>query len=632
MGSLVQNTIFGFEKHKANTFIGGVSTTITSASSLATRLGIPLSRIKAFKTIGSDILFEITDGKYSIPTNAFAGLSTMTYYNDSMGLVTTINNNAFFGCSSVTSYNFPELTTIQSSASNTGGGTFGSNTSLISFSAPKLTSITGGNLTSNGFCFHSNSNLKTFNAPLLNGLIPAYTFYLCSKLTTVTTGIITGIGNLSFCECSELTGFNLSNSTSIGNSAFQNCAKMAYVDSLDQALNIGSSSFNKCLLLPNFSANKVTTIDNTAFFGCSSVTSYNFPELTTIQSSASNAGGGTFGNNTSLISFSAPKLTSITGGNLTSNGFCFHSNSNLKTFNAPLLNGLIPAYTFYLCSKLTTVTTGIITGIGNLSFCECSELTGFNLSNSTSIGNSAFQNCAKMAYVDSLDQALKIGSSSFNKCLLLPNFSANKVTTIDNTAFFGCSSVTSYNFPELTTIQSSASNAGGGTFGNNTSLISFSAPKLTSITGGNLTSNGFCFHSNSNLKTFNAPLLNGLIPAYTFYLCSKLTTVKTGIITEIGKNVFDSCSSFTGVGLDLTECKYFGNQAFRSCYSYTEINAPALVTCGESPSYNGVFENIKTGIIITVSSSLKTINAGQPDGDLVYASQTRQANIIYVAA
>jgi hypothetical protein len=396
-------------------------------------------------------------------------------------------------------------------------------------------------------------------------------------------------------------------------------------------LTIGSFSFNQCKLLPNFSADKVKTINQNAFFGCSSVTSYSFPELTAIESLATNGAGGTFGNNTSLVNFSAPKLNAITGGNLTNNGFCFHSNLNLTTFNAPLLSGLIPASTFYSCPKLTTVTLGTITGVGNQSFNGCSELTGLDLSNSTYIGSNAFQNCIKLSYINSLNEVLTIKNSAFNNCILLPNFSSDKVTAIENAAFLGCYSITSYNFPELITIESSAGTAAGGTFGINKTLVAFSAPKLTSITGGNLTNNGFCFHSNPNLTTFNAPLLSGLIPSATFYLCPKLSTLTLGKITELGKNVFDSCSLLTGAGLNLTECKYFGNQAFRLCYSYANINAPMLTTCGESTAYNGVFESINSGITITVSATLQTINSGAPDADLIYAINTRGAIVNYIS-
>lgn len=55
--------IFGGSKSKANTFIGGVASTITTAGALATKLGIASNRITNFKIVGSDIECSIS-GSY----------------------------------------------------------------------------------------------------------------------------------------------------------------------------------------------------------------------------------------------------------------------------------------------------------------------------------------------------------------------------------------------------------------------------------------------------------------------------------------------------------------------------------------------------------------------------------------
>ena len=67
--------IFGGTKAKANTFIGGVASTITTSGALATKLGIASNRITNFKIVGSDIECRII-GAYSIPAEAYhAGLN-----------------------------------------------------------------------------------------------------------------------------------------------------------------------------------------------------------------------------------------------------------------------------------------------------------------------------------------------------------------------------------------------------------------------------------------------------------------------------------------------------------------------------------------------------------------------------
>jgi len=81
-----------------NTEIGGVSGTITSASSLATKLGISVGNISNFTIVGSDIKCKIT-GSYVIPANFYAGTTNITYYKDVDGLVTSIGTKAFYTCS-----------------------------------------------------------------------------------------------------------------------------------------------------------------------------------------------------------------------------------------------------------------------------------------------------------------------------------------------------------------------------------------------------------------------------------------------------------------------------------------------------------------------------------------------------
>jgi len=84
-----------------NTEIGGVSATITSAASLATKLGISVGNISNFAIAGSDIKCKIT-GNYTLPFNCFSGDSGLTYYYDNDMLVTGFGGNTVF-------YNCPNL-------------------------------------------------------------------------------------------------------------------------------------------------------------------------------------------------------------------------------------------------------------------------------------------------------------------------------------------------------------------------------------------------------------------------------------------------------------------------------------------------------------------------------------------
>lgn len=77
-----------------NTFIGGVASTIGTASALATKLAIDVSRITNFSIVGSDIKCKIT-GSYVIPASCFDGDINIAHYKDLDGLVTDLENNAF---------------------------------------------------------------------------------------------------------------------------------------------------------------------------------------------------------------------------------------------------------------------------------------------------------------------------------------------------------------------------------------------------------------------------------------------------------------------------------------------------------------------------------------------------------
>lgn len=85
--NLVTREIFGNRNTKGwNTFIGGVSPTISTSAQLATKLGISNNRIRNFVVVGSDIKCRII-GSYAM---ANWGGFYMTYYIDSDNLVNTI--------------------------------------------------------------------------------------------------------------------------------------------------------------------------------------------------------------------------------------------------------------------------------------------------------------------------------------------------------------------------------------------------------------------------------------------------------------------------------------------------------------------------------------------------------------
>lgn len=137
----------------ANTFIGGVATTLYSAALLAAKLAIDVSRISAFEVVGSDIKCRIT-GNYVIPSSAFQSNLNITHYYDNHNLVTEIGGNSFSRCPLFTDYKLDGVLLIGSfcfeeSIQNT-----------ISF--PNLTVV-------NSYCFF-NSKTKKFHIPRCTNL------------------------------------------------------------------------------------------------------------------------------------------------------------------------------------------------------------------------------------------------------------------------------------------------------------------------------------------------------------------------------------------------------------------------------------------------------------------------------
>jgi len=110
--NLVARQIFGNKKGgEPNTFIGGVSGTISTAALLATKLSISVGAISNFTIVGSDIKCRIT-GSYAISSGVFEARADITSYYDYDGLVTSIGAQAFNICSNVNFLWFPNCTSV----------------------------------------------------------------------------------------------------------------------------------------------------------------------------------------------------------------------------------------------------------------------------------------------------------------------------------------------------------------------------------------------------------------------------------------------------------------------------------------------------------------------------------------
>ncbi|MCV2487675.1 leucine-rich repeat domain-containing protein [Flavobacterium sp. SH_e] len=114
-----------------------------------------------------------------------------------------------------------------------------------------------------------------------------------------------------------------------------------------------------------------------------------------------------------------------------------------------------------------------------------------------------------------------------------------------------------------------------------------------------------------------------------FQYCTNFKNIRVKNVTSLSNFQFRS-SGLVFDNSDLSSVITVGTEAFLGCTSILFITLPLVNNLGGNSASNNVFTNIKTGATITVPIALQTINSGAPDGDLVYASGTRGATIIYV--
>lgn len=154
-----------------NTYIGGVASTISTASLLASKLGISVGAISNFTVVGSDIKCKIT-GSYPIPVNAFNGDTNVSSYVDSDNLVSDILANAFQGTTKLFDLEFRGVVTL------TGYRSF-QNSKIRRISLPNCLTVPNEFFSEN-FSYHLISIPKCTSLGVsvaLNNVFNAYSFY-----------------------------------------------------------------------------------------------------------------------------------------------------------------------------------------------------------------------------------------------------------------------------------------------------------------------------------------------------------------------------------------------------------------------------------------------------------------------
>jgi hypothetical protein len=165
---------------------------------------------------------------------------------------------AFYNCTSLTAINVDSGNTVYSSENGV----------LYNKDKTTLVNYPGG---------------KTGAFTILDSVryIGDYSFYTCSKLTSVTIGSgVFGINQWAFANCKGLTSITIpTNVQAIGVQAFYNCTGLTSItfETGSKVFNIGGAAFCSCtsltsIILPS----SVIVIQSYAFDDCTSLTSVTF--------------------------------------------------------------------------------------------------------------------------------------------------------------------------------------------------------------------------------------------------------------------------------------------------------------------------------------------------------------------
>ncbi|MBW1655001.1 leucine-rich repeat protein, partial [Flavobacterium quisquiliarum] len=393
-----RKTIFGRQKLKANTFIGGVARTINTPALLAAKLSLSASRITDFKILGDNIQCNITGGNYSVPLNCFANNTSVTYFYDNEGLVTFIGGAAFSNCSNLTGVKFKNWT------STNGGNTFNNCFKLQTVDFSSLQSITHGNTFYNCRLLENSWFDWTSFTALSDG-----TFTGCTNLTGSITLLMSGTLGVNCFKETKITSFVANNITTINYGAFTSCTSLMHVQA-DSVITINSiaSNYQTFQLVP--------------------CTTYNFPSLISLGELA-------FSENTFIESFTAGSLKTL-GVRV------FGNASKLSVCNIPNIENM-GASCFANCYSLP-------------SFSDS------NFNKVTVISSSLFAGCISPLFTRVVfNNAITAGDTPFNGSVNLKDIILPNLKTAGQGLLFGLRDVSNVDIANLETIGTGFMNSFG---------------------------------------------------------------------------------------------------------------------------------------------------------------------------
>lgn len=410
----------------------GTGITINSAQSVTT---FPKRLTTQNLAVGNENQFN--QGQY-----AFYSDETVTSFNE-LGRFTNITNipTSMFRGSSLQHIDLSNITSIEAAAF-----AYANLTGVVNI--PKLitwggrTNSTSINMDYQYFC--SNPNMTEINigsqVPIAQRFtdLKSYIFRDCTSLTKV-TGLdnVTSISVQAFKNCSNLADIDIDPSklTSIYTEAFRSCTSLTSLD-LSNVTSIGSSAFYTSGLSGVINLPKIVTLESSAF------STTNITECT-IGSTITSMGGSVFMSCHNLTNVSFP--STIT----TLKGRTFYECDSLQSFDFSNIT-TIESQCFQQCTSLQqTVDLSNITSIYDSAFAYCNKLIVSNLPKVTTLPSSCFCRIANTS-ITIPKEVEDIGTWCFADCANLSSVvfeTGSNLKTISNFAFRGIP-ISSITLPE----------------------------------------------------------------------------------------------------------------------------------------------------------------------------------------
>ena len=254
--------------------------------------------------------------------------------------------------------------------------------------------LSEASIVAGGSTYYTSKYSPNIICTTLNNVLGKYTFYQCSKLTSLTMPPnVTSIGGSAFEGCSGLKSIIIPKSvTDIGQDAFLGCEGLTSVTIPNSVISIAERSFSSCNGLIIMDVEKGNTKYDSRN-GCNSI----------IETATNTLVAGC-------------KNSTIPNGVKTIGNSAFYNCCGLTSMIIPNSVTSIGNRAFMYCNNLKSVTLGnSVTTIGHAAFFECSGLNSLNIPNSVlSISTQAFTNCRSLSSLTIPISVTYIGGGAFD--------------------------------------------------------------------------------------------------------------------------------------------------------------------------------------------------------------------------